>query len=113
MGDRAYAQVLCRAKDVAAFEEIAKGHNCGWHPRPVEPVVKRGNDQHCEEQNGRNRLDDLLAFLPLRERTAPHTHESLAEAFATKTTCALGDDDARLTQYSPRFIALPWNGVER
>jgi hypothetical protein len=25
MGDRAYAQVLCRAKDVAAFEELGFG----------------------------------------------------------------------------------------
>ena len=26
MGDRAYAQVLCRAKDVAAFEELGFGN---------------------------------------------------------------------------------------
>ena len=30
MGDRAYAQVLCRAKDVAAFEELGFGEQGYW-----------------------------------------------------------------------------------
>jgi hypothetical protein len=30
MGDRAYAQVLCRPKDVAAFEELGFGEQEYW-----------------------------------------------------------------------------------
>ncbi len=34
MGDRAYAQVLCRAKDVAAFEELGFGEREYWKGLP-------------------------------------------------------------------------------
>jgi len=34
MGDRAYAQVLCRAKDVAAFEELGFGEEEYWQGLP-------------------------------------------------------------------------------
>jgi len=34
MGDRAHAQVLCRAKDVAAFEELGFGEQEYWKGLP-------------------------------------------------------------------------------
>ena len=39
MGDRAYAQVLCRAKDVAAFEELGFGEQEYWKGLPEGRVV--------------------------------------------------------------------------
>ena len=34
MGDRAYAQVLCRTKDVAAFEALGFGEQGYWKGLP-------------------------------------------------------------------------------
>ena len=34
MGDRAYAQVICSAKDVAAFEELGFGEEQYWRELP-------------------------------------------------------------------------------
>ena len=39
MGDRAYAQVVCRAKDVAAFEELGFGEQEYWKSLPEGVVV--------------------------------------------------------------------------
>ena len=36
MGDRAYAQVVCSAKDVAAFEELGFGEEEYWKSLPEE-----------------------------------------------------------------------------
>ena len=43
MGDRAYAQVLCRAKDVAAFEELGFGEQEYWKglPEGVSFLVRK------------------------------------------------------------------------
>jgi hypothetical protein len=55
MGDRAYAQVLCRAKDVAAFEELGFGEQEHWKGLPegvsflVEEEANYGNSSSLRE----------------------------------------------------------------
>lgn len=55
MGDRAYAQVLCRAKDVAAFEELGFGERVYWKGLPegvsflVDEEANYGNSSSLRE----------------------------------------------------------------
>ena len=55
MGDRAYAQVLCRAKDVAAFEELGFGEQEYWKGLPegvsflVDEEANYGNSSSLRE----------------------------------------------------------------
>ena len=55
MGDRAYAQVLCRAKDVAAFEELGFGEQEYWKGLPegvsflVDEEANYGNSTSLRE----------------------------------------------------------------
>src|ERR1022692_2279923 len=55
MGDRAYAQVLCRAKDVAAFEELGFGDQEYWKGLPagvsflVDEEANYGNSSSLRE----------------------------------------------------------------
>jgi hypothetical protein len=55
MGDRAYAQVLCRGKDVAAFEELDFGEQEYWMDLPegvsflVDQEANYGNSSSLRE----------------------------------------------------------------
>ncbi len=55
MGDRAYAQVFCRAKDVAAFEELGFGEQEYWKRLPegvsflVDQEANYGNSSSLRE----------------------------------------------------------------
>ena len=55
MGDRAYAQVLCRASDVAAFEELGFGEQEYWKGLPagvsflVDQEANYGNSSSLRE----------------------------------------------------------------
>jgi hypothetical protein len=55
MGDRAYAQVLCHAKDVAAFEELGFGEQEYWKRLPegvsflVDQEANYGNSSSLRE----------------------------------------------------------------
>src|SRR5947207_12384839 len=55
MGERAYAQVLCRAKDVAAFEELGFGEQEYWKGLPegvsflVDEEANYGNSSSLRE----------------------------------------------------------------
>ena len=39
MGDRAYAEVICRAKDVTAFEELGFGEEKYWEGPAKRSIV--------------------------------------------------------------------------
>ena len=55
MGDRAYAQVVCSAKDVAAFEELGFGEEEYWKSLPegvaflVDQEANYGNSSPLRE----------------------------------------------------------------
>jgi len=79
MGDRAYAQVLCRAKDVGAFEEVGFGEQEYWKGLPegvsflVDQEANYGNSSSLGEFRVRRiagvicgRLEHASRRLPCR-----------------------------------------------
>ena len=68
MGDRAYAQVVCSAKDVAVFEELGFGEEEYWKSLPegvaflVDQEANYGNSSPLRElaENGTSSLPSMM-----------------------------------------------------
>jgi hypothetical protein len=87
MGDRAYAQILCRAKDVAAFEELGFGAQEYWKELP----------------EGVSFLVDQEANFAMRDEAAEH--RSQARRWAA--SCLSGEPHAEAANETVRGLALP------
>src|SRR5580700_3350598 len=75
-----------------------------WYRRPVEAVIKRGNDKHCDKPNRSDRLYDLLVPALLGSRSRIH---SPLQELRVSLHEIHSDRERRHEKYSQKHPCLP------